>query len=126
MSANLIHSEYLKLAGVDINATTLASGTAYYSDAIRVHYSTGFAALLVTLTSADDVDISFQVSLDGKNFYTPVDTAGASLGVIYTTLTATAWIVFSPKIAEYIRFLIDPDAESVVTAQYIQQERAGF
>ena len=86
----------------------------------------GFAALLVILTSGDDVDISFEVSLDGLNWYDPKDTAGSSLGVVYTTLTATAWIVFSPKIAEYIRFLIDPDAESVVTAQYIQQERAGF
>ena len=118
-----VHSEYLKIGGTPVNATALTSGTAYYTDSIKVRSSRGFSALLVLLTAGgDDVDISFQTSLNGIDWYTPVNTAGAALGTIYTTLAASAWIVFSPQVTRYIRFLLDPDANSTVTAQYIQQE----
>ena len=118
----LVHSQFLTIAGADINATAFTSGAAQTSDPVRVNKSTGHAALLVILADTPDVDITFEVSMDNKNWYAPVDTAGTSLATIYTTLTSSAWIVFDPQVAEWIRFIIDPDADSTVSAKFIQQE----
>lgn len=122
---NLIHWEYLYSADSSTiwKNKGMTSGAAEYSKGVRVHISTGYAALLVLLTGGvDDVDITFEVSLDDINYYTPKDVDDNDLGIVYTTLTASRWITFSPQVAEYIRFKFDPDANSTVTAVYIQQE----
>ena len=118
-----VHSEPLRIDGTLVDATALTSGTAYYTDKIKVRSSRGFSSLLLIIAgAAPDLDVSFQTSLDGINWYSPVNTAGAALSTIYTALAASAWIVFSPQVTRYIRFLLDPDADTTVTATYIQQE----
>jgi len=119
-----IHNEFLKISGTDVNATALTSGTAYYTDAVKVRASRGFSALQAVLSDgSDDLDISFQVSLNGVDWYDPVNTAGTALGTIYTALgVGSHWVVFSPQLALYIRFLLDPDANTTAAIRYIQQE----
>ena len=124
MGRYLIHYQALAVAGVPVEKYALTSGTAVYSDPIPADYSSGFASLLfLSHTGIDDVDISFQVSLDGKNFYDPVDVDNNALGVIFTAATADKWISFGPTACKWFRFKLDPDANSNVSVYYIQQEK---
>lgn len=126
---NLVHSEYLYSAdgATQWKAHAMTSGNAEYSKPLRVHISTGYAALLVLLAQGTaDVDIDMEVSLNGKDFYTPRDFNGTDLGLVIADGTCVFgtdwWIVLAPQVAEYIRFKFDPDGNSTVTAVYIQQE----
>lgn len=102
---------------------TTATGT-YTSGAIKAHFSEGQTALLV-LTSAGSLAITYQVSVDGEKWYTPVNSAGTSLGTVAGAVTANAWIVFTPQVAEYIRFVcVLTGSNSTVSIKYIQQEEA--
>jgi hypothetical protein len=118
-----IHSEPLRIDGTLVDATALTSGTAYYTDKIKVRSSRGFTGLLLVIAGgAPDLDVSFETSLNGIDWYGPVNTGGTALNTIYTALAADAWIVFNPQLTRWIRFLLDPDANTTVTATYIQQE----
>ena len=133
-----INSQYLEDSdGTDWNskAMTTATGT-YYSKAIPMfpEYSTnrpslGYCALLVT-TSAGSLAITYELSDDGTNFYTPYDNNGTALNTIYAAMTTTApdsagthWVVFSPRIAKYIRIkVVDTSANTTVTAKFFNLE----
>lgn len=123
---NLVHDEYLKVNGVDVRSYALTSGSGVYTDKIKVAYQNGFSSLLVISEGgSDDVDISFQVSLDGEHWYTPSTTNGTTLtpvGAIVTALNQTSWIILSARLARWVRFYLDPDANSTITAKYIHQE----
>ena len=127
--SHLIGTWYLTVDGSQMKDYSLPTGAAVYSNAVNVNYSRGHAALLVELSGgSDDVDIDFETSLDGKTFYTPYDADGNDVGNVitdntckYSTRTAW-WIILAPQIAKYIRFKFDPDADSVITARYIQEE----
>lgn len=125
---NMFHAQPLKVDGTVVSSYALTNGTAVYSDPIRAKYSNGYAALLVLCTGgSDDVDITFEVSLDGTNWYVPYTADGTSLtdaGGIVIALTASRWMDISSRIriAPWVRFKLDPDANSTVTAYYLQQE----
>ena len=124
MSKNIIHYQLLAVDETPVRDYALTLGTGVYSDAIPVQFSSGFAALLfISRGATDDVDLSYQLSLDGKNWYSPVDTDDNALGAIFTAVTTTKWISFGPLPAKYIRIFIDPDANSTVTIYYIHQEQ---
>ena len=104
-------------------AATTATGT-YHSNGIQSHFSEGQTALLV-LTSAGSLAITFELSTDGTDWYEPVNTAGTKVNSIRSGLGANAWIVFTPQVAEWIRFkLVLTGANSTVSVKYIQQEEA--
>lgn len=120
---NMLHYETVSIDGTEVKDYGLTSGAAEYTDAIKTNHSTGTASLLVLCKgAADDVDLSFEVSLNGKAWHTPCDTAGNSLANIRTAVTSDQWIVFQPQMANYLRFKIDPDANSTITMYYIHQE----
>jgi len=116
-----IVSQYLDTNSVDWDekALTTTTGT-YYTDGVTQTYSKGFASLLI-LTSDGSLAVSYEVSDDNTNFYTPYNTSGNALNSISTAVTADKWIVFAPQIAEYIRFkFVLTSADSTVTAVYRQ------
>ena len=122
MGKNVVYSQYLKTDGTDWNgkSMTTATGT-YYSDTIEQGFTSGFGSLLV-LTSAGSLAITFEVSDDGSNWYTPYDTDTNDLGSINAAVTGDAWIVFSTQVAKYIRFkFVLTGANSTVSANYRQQ-----
>lgn len=116
-------------AGTAINSYSLTSGVAVYSETLRTQDNAGFATLLVIEDKpggAGDVDISTQYSIDGINWYTVYvsDMAGTVTveGNLITTLqNASRWIVFTPRLAPYMRYKFDPDADSRITAVSIYQ-----
>ena len=115
--------------GATITAYALTSGSAVYSEAVRVDRNVGYLTLLVTEDKsggAGDVDISVEYSLDGTNFYTAYvsDLAGTitAEGNLVTALgNATRWIVGTARLAKYLRFKFDPDADSQITATVVYQ-----
>ena len=85
-------------------AMTTAVGT-YTSAAIEVPRGTGYASILV-VTSAGSLALTYEVSSDGANWYTPEDTSGTGLESINGAVTVGSnWIVFSPTLARYIRIV---------------------
>jgi len=120
-----IHREYLNSADADWKGTAMTTATAtYYSRKIDISYSDGYASLLVA-SSAGSLAIAYEVSYNGQDWYTPVDTDGNDLSVVYAALTVTAgaWISFGPIAAPYLRFKFTlTGANSTVTAQYMHKE----
>ena len=111
--------------GAEITKSTLASGTAVYSKPINAARSDGYAFLDMVLSSTPDVDISYEISYgdpDKTGWRTPYDTDGNNVGVLATALVADRLIVFEPVACEWIRFNIDPDSESIVSAVYGHKE----
>jgi len=118
-------------SGTVLSAYDLTSGAAVYTEPIKVYDNVGYMTMLVTENKAGgagDVDISAEYSLDGTNFYTAYTTnlSGTitSEGNIVTALqNATRWIVLTPRLAKFVRFKLDPDADSQITLSIIYQEQ---
>lgn len=113
----------------EITALAMALGVKTYSEKINVERNVGFFTLLVTEAhggSSGDVDIYVEYSLDGTNWYRASTTAAASLtqeaDLVDTLQNVTKWIVFTARLAKYVRVVFDPDADSVVTADFTFQE----
>ncbi len=113
----------IRLSGTIMSGATVNSIAT--SDTIVFEKAVGFATLYVNQTAgAGDVDIFAEYSFDDSNWFRPytTDMAGTITieGDIVTALTQQErWIVFTPRMAKYIRFTFDPDANSTVTASLI-------
>ena len=105
----------------------MANGVPEYSSGVKVRHNTGFFVLLITEEKSGgtgDVDVYAQYSLDNSNWYRPYysDMSGSisQEGNIVTALgNATRYIIFTARMANYIRIAVDPDADSVVDATLI-------
>lgn len=129
MPQRLIHQQFLKINDADMNGVTLtSSGTAYLSAPIKARYSNGYSAFVPTFISGTAlINVSFQVSLDASNWFTASTTDGTTLtavGAIASSITASSWIVFTPRPAEWIRFSITVTSAGKWTMQYAHQEDA--
>ena len=83
---------------------TTATGT-YNSDAVSVNRNTGNMSLLV-VTSAGSLELTYEVSDDGTNWYAPEDTSGTALNEINAAVTVGSnWIVFAPSVARWVRIV---------------------
>ena len=106
-----------------MNGVSLSSETKY-SDAVSFRLCTGSAALLVEST-AGSLEISQQCSLDGENWYDPVDIADLSIGLIKIVqgVTTGSYIIFNPVIAEWTRFkVVESSAATVVSLTLVIRE----
>lgn len=110
-------------SGTLMKSYAIGSGATVNSAAIQQNDNSGYGALVVTITG--NVAISLQVSNDNATWYTPYTTSGTTLtsvGPIVSALTSTRWIVITPQLAQYIRFVfVDSGSGSTVTVHYIYQ-----
>lgn len=107
------------ISGVAVSASALVTGSSpYYTDLIDVRNNRGFASLLIK--SSASIDVSFEVSEDGVTFYDPKDTSGTSLGAIQTAIASDKWVVFTARMANYIRFKLTINSNSTVSLTYFQ------
>ena len=101
-----------------ILARSLAVGSSatVYSDIDSQFYKTnGFAGALIGVYGnggSTSMTITQQCSLDGLNWYDPVDKANAALGTVAATFTSTIgvttsrYIQFDPVLTPFIRFKV--------------------
>lgn len=124
-----INRTKLRVSNSVVEDLSLTNGVKVTSDSIRVRGNVGFATLIVTedkTGGAGDVDIFAEYSSDNSNWYQSYTTSSGTLTVDSNIVTglqnASRWIVFTPRLAPYVRFTFDPDADSQVTAELIYQE----
>lgn len=101
----------------------IASGVTVTSDTIKQGNNEGFASLKLDVSGS--VTTSVEVSLNGTNWYTPYTTDGSSLtsaGQIVSAQTADRWIIYTAKLAPYLRYVFVAGSNSTITAQHIHQE----
>ena len=116
-------------ANVAITNLDVTNGVAVNTAAIQVDKNGGFFTLLATENKAGgagDVDIYPEYSIDGTNWYRAYTTSGGTLtqesNVVTALQNVSRWVVFTARLAKYIRFVIDPDADSTVTLDFIYSE----
>lgn len=100
------------------NAQALTNSVTSFSNAVQVKVWGGFAALEVKANTAT-VTISQQCSVDGVNWYDPTDNAGTALGLIYTGLSTTKYIEFSPVVTIWVRLKYVPTGSGSITANLV-------
>ena len=116
-------------AGAAITALAMSNGVAVNSEAIRVNRNVGFFILRVTEDKsggAGDVDIYAEYSDDGTNWDRVYTTSAGVLtrdaNFVPTLQNVTRRLVFTARLANFVRFVFDPDADSQITADLIYQE----
>ena len=118
----MIHSQFLKVNGVDMNKYALGNGTVTWTDPLDTHLSKGNASIEAQIHSGD-IDIHFQVARGiDKPFFFPIDVLDSDLSMINLALVSDSWIVYDTMLARAQRFRITANAASNVTLDYIQQE----
>jgi hypothetical protein len=111
-----------------VTPTTVNTTATITSSPIGQRISMGYCALIVELAgSAPSVNITIECALtETSSWYTPYDNLGTSLGTVYTGLTTSRWIEFSPPLAPYVRFNITGDgangADTTVVATFMFEE----
>lgn len=116
-----VTSQKLKISGVPITDTVI-NGVTVTSDSVYQTGNVGFSALLTKVSGS--INISYQVSNDNSNWYTPYTTDGSTLtsaGAIATAVTADRWIILTARMAPYIRFIFVSAGSSTISSTAIWQ-----
>ena len=116
-------TKQLTSSGVNILSTTTSNPIT--SDGVYQSGNLGFMSLVVNITG--NVSISYQLSFDNINWFTPSTTDGTNLtsaGGIVTSLTTNAWIVLTAMLAPYVRFIFTPSGSSTITANTLWQDES--
>lgn len=87
--------------------TTVTQNTTVYTDSFKWDKCSGDASVLFS-SSAGDVTVQQQCSIDNKNWFTPVNNAGTTVGTIATAVTATTgrYVSYSPVLSPYGRYAV--------------------
>ena len=116
----------LRIGGVNVDSYVMTSTVNENTDAIPVNNNQGFGAILVTVDSSGDLDISIEYSLDGINFYTGYDVSDPMDGILVidgdiaeTVANGSRYITFPIRLANFVRFNLKPDANSTVSASFL-------
>lgn len=121
--AKRVENRQLAVSGVPIQGTTISSPIT--SDGIYQSGNLGFMSLVMKVSG--NVAISYQLSFDNINWFTPNNTDGANLtavGTIVSALTANAWIVLVAMLAHYVRFTFTPSGSSTISANALWQDES--
>jgi len=119
-----------QVAGVSTAMTGafLASGSPFYSDAIDVRNSDGFASIIIDVnaTGTEDVDYEYEISMDGTNWYLPYDTGASSVSVIKATAVVASVGIYAVDIqlACFIRFKLVIATDSTIDAFLFMQKES--
>jgi len=95
----------LSVPAVTQNGTLYTTGE--NNTPVKFRRATGSAALWIS-TTAGQIDVYQQISLDGEKWFDPKDSQQQLLGKVVVALTVNTgvYIVFVPVMAPYIRFKI--------------------
>lgn len=130
MASKRINTQSLRVNNVSVTSYDITSGATVTSDSVKVNGNVGFTTLLVTedkVGGAGSVDIYAQYSFDKVTWSRPYlsDMSGTitAEGNIVTALgNATRYIVFTPRMSQWVRFIVSANANSRLTAVLSYQE----
>lgn len=110
---------------VILSATTVGNGATITSSVYPADFASGFSAVFIQLAGSSNVTITQQGSIDGVNFYNPIDASGNALGAVCTALTSTAgvYVQFSPVVSIFNRLSILAGAASTVSMTLVMSEQ---
>ena len=100
MSRSMVSKEVL------MSAEAVAINDTHYSASRKFHDCDGTACLKI-ISTAGDIDITQQCSIDDSTWYDPTNESGA-IGAVEDTITVTTgrYISFTPVLCDYIRFKV--------------------
>jgi len=103
----------------------VAQNTTVYTNSFKWDKCSGDASVLFS-SSAGDVTVQQQCSIDGVNWFTPVNSAGTTVGTIGTNVLTTTgrYVSYSPVLAPLGRYAITENntAATNVTLYVVFQE----
>lgn len=99
-------------------AQALTNGVTSYSNIYEAKVWGGFAALEIVAMTAT-ATISQQCSVDGTNWYDPVDNTGAALGLVSTASTGAKYVEFAPVVTKYVRLKYIASGNGTVTSNLV-------
>jgi hypothetical protein len=117
----------LTYGGVNLNGYSIPNNNVVTSDSVYQSGNEGFLALATQIDASGAVGITYQVSYDNINWWTPYTTSGGTLtaaGTIATTMTANRWIISTAVLAPYMRFIYTATANSHITADTLWQDES--
>lgn len=115
----------LNFGGAGASGYTIPSGATVTSDSIYQNGNLGFLSLATQISGT--VAITYQVSYDNTNWWTPYTTSSGTLtaaGTIATSITANRWIVSTAVMAPYMRFIYASTGASTITADTLWQDES--
>jgi len=107
-----------------MNAQAIAAGSTGYSSAIAALNMVGaYGAMHITVTATGVMTITQQASLDGATWLDPTNGTMIAAGLAYaaTYKVLTQYITFTPLVAPYIRFKVEPDVSVTMSLKYVAQ-----
>ena len=121
MSARIIGYDTL------MNTEAVAQADTHYTSSIKMDRFTGEVGVFIVST-AGSITVTQQCSIDGTNWYNPVNASGTALGTVCTALTVTTgkYVSYSPVMAPYARFKVleNNSAATDVTLKLVFNEEA--
>ena len=116
----------LTIGGAAVNGYFIQANNTVTSDSVNMNGNLGFLALATQVSG--NVSISYQVSYDNINWFSPVLTNGSGAVTVESTLdTAIAsgntWITFPYTVYPYDRFIFQNNSATTdsVTAETVYQ-----
>lgn len=98
----MINNKTLEVGALGV----VLQGTTVYSAPWVFTSAKGYTSIQIGST-AGSIAVTQQCSMDGVNYYDPVDVNGYALGAIVTGMTVgTKFITYDPVPAPYIRFKV--------------------
>lgn len=113
-------------AGTAISSYAISGSTIINTEGIPLEQNVGFNTLILDVAGGAGVSITYELSNDNSTWYTPYTTDGStttSAGTVVSNLTASRWIIFTARMAKWMRFNILPTKAGTITMKYILQEQ---
>lgn len=122
---NRVEIKQLTVSGIPVTGDSLSNGQQLVSDSIYQMGNNGF--LSVATQVSGNVSLSYQVSYDNINWWTPNTSSSGtltSIGTIATSLTSNTWVISQAVMAPYMRFIYTSTGSSVITADALWQDQS--
>jgi hypothetical protein len=105
-----------------MNAVVVAASDTHYSNSRKFHDCDGTATLKI-ISTAGDITVTQQCSLDNSNWYDPTNEAGA-IGAVENAITVTTgrYLSFTPVMCDYIRFKVVQGSGGVTASTTVTLE----
>lgn len=122
---NRVETHQLTIGGSQLNNYVIPANNTVTSDSVYQIGTNGFLSLATWVVG--NVSISYQISYDNINWWTPYTTNAGTLtsaGTIATSITGNRWIIATAIMAPYIRFNYSSTGTSTIDSLMLWQDQS--